>query len=196
MNQFAICDNELNWLSSYSNNGQTSAPKTTVNGIPQGSILGLLLFLLYIMDLPDYLKNSTPFLYADDTQISSSSDNYDSLTENLNCDLYNIHKWLSDNKLQHHFKKCEVMFIGSRHQLSKIEDKPLLINNAPIPRTGAFTYFGVEFELDGKLNWGKHIDSICKTKKVSAGIGIMRRIKPYVSGKTLVMLYFDYCSLL
>ena len=146
------------------------------------------------MDLPDYLKNSTPFLYADDTQISSSSDNYDSLTENLNCDLYNIHKWLSDNKLQHHFKKCEVMLIGSRHQLSKIGDKPLLYNNPLIPRTGAFTYFGVEFELDGKLNWGKHIDSICK--KVSAEIGIMRRIKPYVSGKTLVMLHFDYCSLL
>ena len=50
-------------------NGQTSAPKIIVNGIPQGSILGPLLFLLYINDLPDNLEKSTPFLYADDTQI-------------------------------------------------------------------------------------------------------------------------------
>ena len=148
--------------------------------------------------MPDNLEKSTPFLYADDTQISSFSDNYDTLVENLNCDLHNIHNWLSDNKLQHHLKKCKVMFIDSPHNLnSKLGDKPVLINNAPIPRTGTFTCLGVE--LDGKLNWDNHIDSICQ--KVSAGIGIMRRIKPYVPRKTLqdiynglVMPYFDYCS--
>ena len=130
--------------------------------------------------------------------MSSFSDNYDTLVENLNCDLHNIHNWLSDNKLQHHLKKCKVMFIGSPRNLSsKVGDKPVLINNAPVPRTGTFTCLGVK--LDGKLNWDNHIDSICQ--KVSAGIGIMRRIKPYVPRKTLidiynglVMPYFDYCS--
>ena len=193
-NQFAIYDNELKWFSSYLNNrtqvcyvnGQTSAPKIIVNGIPQGSILGPLLFLLYINDFPDNLEKSTRFLYADDTQISSFSDNYDTLVENLNCDLHNIHNWLSDNKLQHHLKKCKVMFIGSPRNLSsKIGDKPVLINNAPVPRTETFTCLGVK--LDGKLNWDNHIDSICQ--KVSAGIGIMRRIKPYVPRKTLLDIY-------
>ena len=102
-NRFAIYDNELKLFSSYLNNRtqvcyvneQTSAPKIIVNGIPQGSILGSLLFLLYINDLPDNLEKSTAFLYADDTQISSFSDNYDTLVENLNCDLHNIHNWLS-----------------------------------------------------------------------------------------------------
>ena len=90
------------------------------------------------------------------------------------------------------------MFIGSPRNLSsKIGDKPVLINSAPVPRTGTFTCLGVK--LDGKLNWDNHIDSICQ--KVSAGIGIMRRIKPYVPRKTLLdiyngllMPYFDYCS--
>ena len=74
------------------------------------------------------------------------------------------------------------MFIGSPHNVnSKIGYKPVLINNGPIPRNGTFTCLVVE--LDGKLNWDKHIDFICQ--KVSAGRGIMRRIKPYVPSKTL-----------
>ena len=85
--------------------------------------------------------------------------------------------------LQHHLKKCKVMFIGSPHNLSsKIGHKPVLINNAPVPRTETFTCLGVKLD-DGKLDWDNHIDSICQ--KVSARIGIMRRIKPYVPRKTL-----------
>ena len=65
-----VCDNELKWFSSYLNdrlqvcyvNGQTSAPKIIVNGILLGSILGPLLFLLYINDLADNLEKSTPFM--------------------------------------------------------------------------------------------------------------------------------------
>ena len=100
-NQFGICDNELNWFSSYLNdrmqvcyvNGQTSAPKIIVNGIPQGSILGPLLFLLYINDLPDNLEKSIPFLYADDAQIFSFFDNFDTLVMPAHLLHYSIKKY-------------------------------------------------------------------------------------------------------
>ena len=76
----------------------------------------------------------------------------------------------------------QIKFIGPPHNLnSKIGDKSVLINNAPIPRTGTFTC--LEVELGGKLSCDKHIDSICQ--KVSAGFMIMRKIKPYVPSKTL-----------
>ena len=60
----------------------------------QESIIGPLMFLLYINDLPQYLKFTTPGLYADDTQIYASSDNYDELVNFLNSDLENISRWL------------------------------------------------------------------------------------------------------
>ena len=77
--------------------------------MPQGSILGPLMFLLYINDLPEYLKFTTPDLYADDTQIYASSDSYDELVNFLNSDLENINRWLFDNKLQHHATKTKLM---------------------------------------------------------------------------------------
>ena len=97
-NQFGIHDNELNWFTSYLTdreqvscvNNHISSRKSIRNGVLQGSILGPLMFLLYINDLPEYLRFTTPGLYADDTQIYASSDNYDELVNFLNSDLENI----------------------------------------------------------------------------------------------------------
>ena len=104
--RFGITKVELDWFSSYLTNreqvctvnGTTSAPKKIVCGVPQGSILGPLLFLLYINDLPDCLDKTIPCLYADDTQIFSAAKDIPQLTENLNHDLDKLNEWLIRNK--------------------------------------------------------------------------------------------------
>ena len=96
--QFGISNIELKLFESYLSdreqvsfvNGAMSAPKRIVCGVPQGSILGPLLFLLYINDLPDCLEKSTPCLYADDSQIFSSAKDCVELNANLNHDLNNV----------------------------------------------------------------------------------------------------------
>ena len=139
---FGIHDTELNWLQSYLNdtkqvrfvNDRTSSARKIICGIPQGSILGPLLFLLYINDMPDILEKTTPCLYANEAQIHSSSHDYDTLVKNLNMDLANIQKWLAKNKLKSHAKKTKVMFIGSLHNLNnKVGNRTVEMNKVPVP---------------------------------------------------------------
>ena len=188
--QFGIPNNELKWFKSYLTNreqvcainGHLSSPQKIVCGIPHGSILGHLLFLLYINDLPTSLKESTPCLYADDTQIFSSSYDYNELIDKLNSDLINISDWLARNKLQYHPTKTKFMIIGSTYNLNnKVHNKPVILNNKPLSRTSTFECVGVL--LDEKLKWDKHIDKILK--KVGSGIAMLRRAKKFIPTSSL-----------
>ena len=140
--QFEISNNELKWFKSYLTNREQVCKWTfivsskIVCGIPQGSIIGPLLFLLHINDLPRSLKESTPCLYADDTQIFSSSYDYNELIDKLNSDLINISDWLARNKLQYHPTKTKFMIIGSTYNLNnKVHNNPVILNNKPLSRT-------------------------------------------------------------
>ena len=90
--------------------------KEIISGIPHGSILGPLLFLIYINDLPNCLESTVPCLYADDTKIFVSSHDTEDYIDKLNPDLVDIMDWLIVNKFQSHAKKtCKFMLIGSAH---------------------------------------------------------------------------------
>ena len=143
-------------------------------------------------------RGSTPCLYADDTQIFSSSYDYNELIDKLNSDLINISDWLARNKLQCHPTKTKFMIIGSTYNLNnKVHNKPVILNNKPLSRTSTFECLGVL--LDEKLKWDKHIDKILK--KVGSGIAMLRRAKKFIPTSSLQMIYnaliqpyFDYCS--
>ena len=138
-------------------------------------------------------------MYADDTQIFSSSYDANELVIKLNSDLANVRDWLIENKLQMHPSKSKLMFIGSSYNLNnKNTEQPVVVNNTPVSRTDTHKCLGVH--IDEKLSWDSHIDMICK--KASAGIGAMRRIKPFVPVdtlekvyKSLVQPYFEFSSL-
>ena len=92
-------------------NGDISNMERISFGVPQGSVLGPLLFLIYINDIPNILKYSTPILFADDTYLMFSSKSFDILQTNIQDDLYNLTYWLFSNKLTLNVKKPKLFYI-------------------------------------------------------------------------------------
>ncbi len=97
--------------------------KTIKCGVPQGSILGPLFFLLYINDLPQCLTKTKPRLFADDTNLTASGDSITQLEAAVNSDLENLRKWLIANKLSLNVAKTEFMLIGSKQMIKSSSNR-------------------------------------------------------------------------
>ena len=196
-----------NWFESYLDNrkqqcfvnGSLSNTTTIKCGVPQGTILGPLLFILYINDLPNCLIHSQSRMYADDTSLSYADQDPNSVETCLNQDLDKISIWLSANKLTLNMKKTEFMLIGSRQKLNTLATTPVLkIDQAPVKQVSTTKSLGVV--LDDRLTWHDQIEHLCK--KIASGIGALKRIRQFVPPstlhlifKTLVQPHFDYCDI-
>ena len=128
MYHYGIDGLEHQWFSSYLHNrrqcckvnGVTSDTAEINIGVPQGSCLGPLLFLLYINDLPFALRKAHATMYADDTAISYSSDKIEEIDAVVNAELACLEKWLQGNKLSLNIVKTQAMIIGSAQKLGQI----------------------------------------------------------------------------
>ena len=171
---------------------QTMSKTRTVKcGIPQGSNLGPLLFLLYINDLPNCLTFSSASMFADNTNISTNGKTNDELQERINVDLENIHQWLLANKLTLNKDKTEYMIIGSRQRISNLvlTEPKIELGESVIKRVHKSKNLGVI--IDEHLLWNHQIQNI--VTKASKGIGMMRRIKQFVPKSTLVKYIMPLC---
>ncbi|CAB3999800.1 Hypothetical predicted protein, partial [Paramuricea clavata] len=153
-----------------------SKTRTVKCGIPQGSNLGPLLFLLYINDLPNCLTPSSASMFSDDTKINISSNGKtnDELQERINADLENVHQWLLANKLILNKDKTECMIIGSRQRISNLVTDPKIeLVNQSLKRVHKSKTLGVI--IDEHFLWNRQIQNT--VTKASKGIGMMRQIK-------------------
>ena len=189
---YGISQIELKWFQDrYQQcqiNGFLSKKGKIISGVPQGSILGPLLFLIYINDLPNCLKSTIPCLYADDTHIFTSSHDTAKIADCLNSDLENITDWLTVNKLQSHPNKTKMMVIGSRYNLNhKVSDlrSNIRINNNVVLSVFSPKCLGIY--LDERLAFDAHIEDLCK--KNCSGIGVLTRIKSLLPKECLLKLY-------
>lgn len=170
---------------------QTSDIKQVICGVPQGSILGPLLFLLYINDL----SNSTSLnllSFADDTTVYSSGQNIEDITILLNSELEKIYIWLLENKLSINIEKTKFM-IFSPNGRTKFQNIPvhIQINHKQIIRCGTdcnektVTFLGVKF--DEHLSWKEHVSSVAQ--KVSRTLFALNSVKNVLPRSALITLY-------
>ena len=155
--------------------------------MPQGSILGPLLFLIYINYLSDVSQITFPIMYADDTNIFIRGKDLQKMEHDLNIEIQNISLWLKANKLSLNIKKtCTMTF-------SNIPSVRNRINNINIDGTQLHTVSHTQFLgviIDNKINWNEHIKYTCK--KNSKSVGIFWKIKNKVNKTTLINLYYTF----
>ena len=146
-------------------------------GVPQGSVLGPLLFLLYINDLHNSIRYSTPFLFADDTSLLNSGKNITSTSKQVNKDLKLLVKWLNANKISLNASKTELILFRSKSRNVKISELKIKINGKKLYPTSSVKYLGVH--LDEHLTWDKHINELSiKLRRANGALSKLRHIMP------------------
>ena len=188
----------LEWFTSYLENRQQyvaiddiKSPRQVMTcGIPQGSTLGPLLFLIYINDLPKCSDSLTFRVFADDTNLFASARDLKNLETLINSELEKVKKWCDVNKLSINFKKTNYMIIKSFRKASRsIDIKIADIDGSChlLEKSDHIKYLGVM--IDDILSWKYHISYVCS--RVSRNIGIISKIRHYLSIHQLKQIYYN-----
>ena len=182
LKHYGVCDSALNLMKSYLENRKQfvqfdeciSEMKAIHKGVPQGSILGPLLFLIYINDIPNSSKLFNFLMYADDTTLYCCLEDIYSINKEqvLNSELKSVHLWLSANKLTLNVNKSKFMLF-SKHKNTQLPELNLQINNSNIQSTSEFNFLGLH--INTKLNWDTHVNVI--GNKISRVIGTIKKLQ-------------------
>ena len=165
----------LKWLKSYLLkreqfvvvNGQASTTLHAMSGVPQGSVLGPLLFIMYINNVSDVVSSDTHLnMFADDMaiyRVIKSIKDYDTLQEDIN----SVAAFMSGKHLQFNASKCKVMLISNKRSRS-IEPPTFTVNGFSLERVETFKYLGIQFSSD--LSWHSHTKALCKKSRKLVGL--------------------------
>ena len=190
LEQIGVSGNLLRWFESYLINrscrvllnGTTSRWLSTNAGVPQGSILGPLLFLIYTNDIVENIESSI-YLFADDTSLLHPIDDPIQSYELLNRDLKTLVDWAHQWRVTFNPSKTEYMLFSYKNQPPTTQT--LYLGNSEIKQVHSHTHLGLTF--DTKLTWKKHVERI--NKKALHRLGNIRRIRYLIPRLTSLNLY-------
>jgi hypothetical protein len=169
------------------NSNKVSSHAKVRHGVPQGSILGHLLFLLYINDLPKIInKTSAPIIFGDDTSILFVHSNLIDFNKNICIVFTTLNKWLRVNQLSLNFNKTNYVHFTTKRNMSinlKIGFNDNFITNSSYTK-----FLGVT--MNNTLSWNNHSDLLMK--KLSKACYIIRNAKTYMSASSLKVVYYYF----
>jgi len=169
-------------------NNSNSFYSNVIYGVPQGSILGPLLFLLYINDLPNVLNFSKIIMYADDVVIWYSHNCLNIVTDIMNSEMKNIYNWYTENKLSINFSKSNYMIFHGNKKIIPSNMEPIFLGSNSLEQVKVVKYLGIY--IQNNLRWSHQIK--CVTTKIAAYVGIISKIRHYFSLKIILMYYYSF----
>jgi Reverse transcriptase (RNA-dependent DNA polymerase) len=208
--ELGVSDSSYNWFESYLKDRQHKTTSNDIcsnwinvlNGVPQGSILGPLLFSIYTRKLPSIFNYLKCFMFADDTQllISYKANEADEIFKKINEDLKILQNWCENMHLKLNPKKCVHLIIGSKKNLTKLNKislSDIKIFDNIIPRCNNIRNLGLVF--DENMTWDFHINNIIKSSY--ATLKQFYHYKNFFSKQikitlvnSLILPKFDYCD--
>ena len=206
LNLLNIKGTVLSWFKDFLSNrrqrvvieGHKSSWALVQQGVPQGSLLGPLLFSIYTNDMPSIVSNSSINMYADDTALYASDKNIIAAASRATKDLAAIQNWCKDNCLQINHKKNFAMFLArNKVELQNGRNQAhILLDGSALQTVSEVRYLGVL--IDSTLSFKGHIDSI--TSKAYGALSTLRKVQTYLPLNTRKLLYrslvlphLEYC---
>jgi hypothetical protein len=197
LSKYGIRGSEHKWFESYfMNRGQcvnhvTLSDSLQVDlGVPQGSILGPLLFLLYTNDLSTVIGDASCNCFADDTVIYVCGDTVAEVRSKLQACVQRIEQWYNINRLVVNASKSFIMLLGTEQRLKRIDDDEFFITfgKQSLDSQSVVTYLGIQ--VDRNLNWDSHL--VYLNRKVGPKLHLMRRLSTFLPESLLSQIYTTY----
>ena len=192
LTKYGIRGQPIKWFKDYFENRrqfiQTNEVQSSLLnvrcGVPQGSNLGPLLFLIYINDLPNCLRHSKAVLFADDTTIHLTGPKTNDISVQLNQDLQSLDQWLIANQLSLNVCKTHACYFKPKKSapISHLE-----IRGNRITITNSIKYLGIH--IDDELSWKTHISFL--TNKINKSIGLVCKIRRFLNRQSLLNIYYS-----
>jgi exonuclease III len=204
LHKYGIRGTELKWFESYLEgryqrtlyNKNYSDEEEITLGVPQGSTLGPLLFILYVNDIVATIQHCTINLFADDTLIYITGQNLEDMTEKLNMDLVVVARWLKANKLMLNLSKTKFQIITHK-STNRSAELQVYIDQQQLEKVEVIKYLGVL--IDSKLNFNDNFNYVLK--KMEKKINFLGRIRKKLTRRSKITVYkaiisphVDYCS--
>ena len=201
--KMGIQNDLYDWCSDYLNNRKQRTLANGINseylnincGVPQGSVLGPLFFLIYVNDIVNRIGKENIQLYADDTVIFINGDNEFEIQNKLQ-NLLNIFSyWCKENKLSINADKTKMVCFGTKQRIKKVKKLKVSLMNTFIQQVPSYKYLGIT--LDASLNFNLQIQQTMN--KVSHKLYVISKLRQFLTTKTAVLIfksmiqpYFDY----
>ena len=197
LENYGIRGTAFKWFDNYLKNrkqrvilkNEINSKTTSIShGVPQGSVLGPLLFLIYINDLSKNLIDATTIAYADDTTIYLHNNNLNDLFTSLHNNIVILIDWCNANKLSINLMKTKYMLFQIRNKINNSDIPTITINNTIIERVNSFSFLGVK--LSESLNWHEHATHVAK--KLKQNLYLLNNIKDIIPKTKLIELYYAH----